>query len=233
MTQENGRTFDADTENLANVAILADSHGERKSWCALNEHKPPGWWTSTYQYLRSFDNFMRFPAVKRMILSAVIVLALLAWLLRIRTIYLPPQGSEIRFSALRSATTNSTTLDSSSAGQSWTKPNTTQIIGFMYFGRRKTTEILECYLRNNLVSNGGFLDEIHFIVNTDDVEDLQYLAEIVGQVNEYKEVHVDGPKERTTAYEAMLRASVVRGALMVKLDDDLVSVWSGNQQFLC
>ena len=214
--------MDADSGSFADDTISAESNGEWKGWRKLGQQRPPKWWTSTQQFLQSFDHFMRLPPVKRIILSAVIALALLAWLLRIRTAYFPPQSSRSGLSTLVLPTPSPTALKVPSENESWTKPNVTRIIGFMYYGRRQTVEILECYLRKNLVSNGGFLDELHFIINTDNVEDLLYLSDIVSQVDEYKQILVDGLKERGTAYEAMLKASLTRGALMVKIDDDLV-----------
>ena len=40
------------------------------------------------------------------------------------------------------------------------RPIDTRIIGLIFFGRRDRALILDCYLKNNLVSSGGWLDEV-------------------------------------------------------------------------
>jgi hypothetical protein len=40
------------------------------------------------------------------------------------------------------------------------RPKDTRIIGLIFFGRRDRASILDCYLKNNLVNSGGWLDEV-------------------------------------------------------------------------
>jgi hypothetical protein len=54
------------------------------------------------------------------------------------------------------------------------RPKDTRIIGLIFFGRRDRASILDCYLKNNLVSSGGWLDEVVWGVNTNDTGDLAY-----------------------------------------------------------
>lgn len=46
-------------------------------------------------------------------------------------------------------------------------------------GRREYASILDCYLRRNLAVNGGILDEVRFVVHTQDEEDRRWLEDLV------------------------------------------------------
>ena len=106
-------------------------------------------------------------------------------------------------------------------GTHFTKPEQAKIYGIVFYGRHATVEILDCYLRKNLVSNGGWLDAVHFIINTDDEADLAWIDNMVGQVRDYKKIEMDeGTDPRD--YEKVWRQAVQPGHLYVKFDDDLV-----------
>lgn len=51
------------------------------------------------------------------------------------------------------------------------KPEGFKIIGLIFFGRPDRVAILDCYLKKNLVENGGFLDEVHWVANTNKEQD--------------------------------------------------------------
>lgn len=51
-------------------------------------------------------------------------------------------------------------------------------------------EVLDCYLQRNLVSNGGLLDEIHFVINTGQESDLEYLHNLTNSNELYRAVKV-------------------------------------------
>lgn len=101
------------------------------------------------------------------------------------------------------------------------KPRDFKIIGILFFGRRDTLSVLECYLRANLVSYGGFLDEIHFVVNTGNEDDIAWLANMVVQVKDYKRVELkeDG---FTQNFNSIYAQSIERDHMYIKIDDDLV-----------
>ena len=102
-----------------------------------------------------------------------------------------------------------------------TKPEGFKIIGLLFYGRRSTIEILECYLRKNLVSHGGYLDEIHFVINTHNEEDLGWLSDMVKQVEDYKWVDIsDGVIQD---FNRIYNETIEYDHMYVKLDDDLVS----------
>ena len=103
------------------------------------------------------------------------------------------------------------------ATEKWSKPTEFKIIGLLFFGRPATVEILDCYLQQNLVSNGGFLDELHFVVNTAKKQDLEYLDKLVGQVEGYKKIVIE-----KLGYQSIWEHTVERNNMYIKIDDDLV-----------
>lgn len=106
-------------------------------------------------------------------------------------------------------------------GTTFQKPEGFKIIGLLFFGRRATMSILECYLRNNLVAYGGFLDEIHFITNTGDEDDLAWLAQMVDEVDDYIRVDLE-QAGYVRDFNRIYAESLKRDNMYVKLDDDLV-----------
>ena len=81
--------------------------------------------------------------------------------------------------------------------------------------------MLECYLRANLVSHGGFLDEIHFVVNTGNKDDIAWLAKMVAQVKDYKRVELE-EDGFTQNFNSIYAQSIERDHMYIKIDDDLV-----------
>lgn len=101
---------------------------------------------------------------------------------------------------------------------SWVKPEGIKIIALIFYGRPVTVSILDCYMKQNLVSNGGFLDEVHWAVNTNDKNDLRYLDGLVETSDEYKKIVLPG-----LGFESIWEHAVKRGNLYIKIDDDIVS----------
>ncbi|KAL8920436.1 MAG: hypothetical protein Q9172_004483 [Xanthocarpia lactea] len=99
------------------------------------------------------------------------------------------------------------------------KPVDFKIIGLIFFGRPPTIAILDCYLKKNLVTNGGFLDEVHFVVNTDRKDDIKYLDKLVKTSKLYKKITL--PKGEL-GYNVVWEHSVVPENMYVKIDDDMV-----------
>lgn len=98
------------------------------------------------------------------------------------------------------------------------KPKDFKIIGLVFFGRPPVVAILDCYLKKNLVSNGGFLDEVLWAVNTHEAEDLKYLEELIKTSENYKKV--DLPQD---GYKAIWANAVEDGPMYIKIDDDMAS----------
>ena len=105
------------------------------------------------------------------------------------------------------------------------KPKDVKVYGLVFYGRRRTVSVLDCYLRKNLVKNGGWFDEVHFLINTQDEDDLAWIHDVLPQVPEYKGIQL---KEGTATWDFEsvwrqgLSAASREDAIYVKLDDDLL-----------
>lgn len=98
------------------------------------------------------------------------------------------------------------------------KPVDFKIIGLIFFGRPPVVAILDCYLKKNLVTNGGFLDEVHFVVNTDKKEDIKYLDGLVKTSKLYKKIELP-----ELGYNSVWQHSIEPEHMYIKIDDDMVS----------
>jgi hypothetical protein len=54
-----------------------------------------------------------------------------------------------------------------------------RVVVAIFFGRKPSVEILNVYIQRNLRRNGGMIDEVQFLVNTDKQPDLDYLSELL------------------------------------------------------
>ena len=99
------------------------------------------------------------------------------------------------------------------------RPKDTKIVGLIFFGRRDRASILDCYLKKNLASKGGWLDEVVWGVNTDDTDDLAYLDELLPTSSAYRKVEL-----QDRSYFGLWNESVEAGNIYVKLDDDVVYI---------
>ena len=99
----------------------------------------------------------------------------------------------------------------------WEKPEGFQIIGLIFFGRPPVVAILDCYLKKNLVTNGGWLDKVKFVVNTEREDDIAYLDVLVDGEELYEKVTI-GEKGYNKGWEY----GVDSENLYIKIDDDIV-----------
>ncbi|KAL4787527.1 hypothetical protein BJX76DRAFT_299546 [Aspergillus varians] len=67
----------------------------------------------------------------------------------------------------------------------FSNPKDVAIVALVPFHQRRQTEILDCYLRRNLASNGGFLNQVVFIPQTNHTESLGWLASTVDRESSY------------------------------------------------
>lgn len=111
--------------------------------------------------------------------------------------------------------------DEHKAVKQWKKPEGFKIIGLIFFGRPSVVAILDCYLKKNLVTAGGWLDEVHFVVNTEKEDDINYLDELVKTSPLYKKIIIP-----SLGYNAVWRNAVEREHMYIKIDDDIVSIYS-------
>ncbi|KAL9131352.1 MAG: hypothetical protein Q9217_000679 [Psora testacea] len=103
----------------------------------------------------------------------------------------------------------------------WTKPTDFRIIGLIFFGRPASVAILNCYLEKNMVANGGWLDEVHFVVNTDKKDDIKWLNQLVKTRKYYRKVDLGETEKGSNGYNAVW-ATVERDNMYIKIDDDII-----------
>jgi hypothetical protein len=105
------------------------------------------------------------------------------------------------------------------ARKRYQKPVGPKIIGLIFYGRRDRAAVLDCYVKQNLVVNGGWLDEVIWGVNTNDADDLVYLEEIIPTAPFYRQLQLE-----ETGYVNLWNQSVERGNIYIKIDDDVVYI---------
>ena len=98
------------------------------------------------------------------------------------------------------------------------------IVALVFYGRRQYVEILDCYLRRNLASNGGTLDEVRFVLGTEDQDDLEWVYALVDSVEGYSTIELSTPAGAHN-YQAMWLQSTDPDAIYVKIDDDMVRLF--------
>ncbi|KAI0406882.1 hypothetical protein F4802DRAFT_80537 [Xylaria palmicola] len=104
----------------------------------------------------------------------------------------------------------------------WKKPDGIAVKALIFYGRKRTVDFLDCYLQQNLAVNGGYLDEVWFMVHTDIREDLVYLDKLIEQRPQYKVVR-PGECEGFN-YACMWNPVVEDNTIYVKIDDDIVFI---------
>ncbi|KAI1379530.1 hypothetical protein F4677DRAFT_442507 [Hypoxylon crocopeplum] len=105
----------------------------------------------------------------------------------------------------------------------WKKPAGIKIVALIFYGRKRTVDFLDCYLQQNLAVNGGYLDEIRFMVHTNKEEDVKYLEELVSQREQQYRIVEAGPCEGTS-YGCIWDSVVEDDTIYVKIDDDIVFI---------
>ncbi|KAJ9412840.1 hypothetical protein QL093DRAFT_2518936 [Fusarium oxysporum] len=101
------------------------------------------------------------------------------------------------------------------------KPEGVIVSGFVFYGRKSRVSSMRCYLERNLVDNGGWLDEVLWVANTQNEGDLDYLDEIIASNPEkYKKIIPEKPLSTYTYYKAW--QLLERGKYYVKIDDDIL-----------
>ena len=78
-------------------------------------------------------------------------------------------------------------------------------------------------MQQNLVENGGSLDEVQFVVKTNDAEDLKWLDELVDTSSSYRKVDLPN----TNINFGQVWDIFERGTMYVKIDDDVVQITHG------
>lgn len=94
-----------------------------------------------------------------------------------------------------------------------------RISALIFAGRQEFLSILDCYLKRNLVRNGGWLDEVLWIIRTDSEADQKYLHDLVEATPEYVSRIVRTKEERIYRN---LYSDCRSDTIYVKIDDDVV-----------
>ncbi|KAI9796671.1 MAG: hypothetical protein M1825_006520 [Sarcosagium campestre] len=100
-----------------------------------------------------------------------------------------------------------------------------RVVALVFFGRRDRVSILDCYLKENLVSNGGILDEVQFVAKTEDKEDLKWLDKAVAGTVSYTKISIrKGEVGASHLLFANAYDALERNTLYVKIDDDVIFI---------
>ncbi|KAF2967519.1 hypothetical protein GQX73_g6041 [Xylaria multiplex] len=118
--------------------------------------------------------------------------------------------------------TSNLVLQSFAPPGGWKKPDGIAIKALIFYGRKRTVDFLDCYLQQNLAANGGYLDEIWFMVHTEVEEDLTYLVDLIQKRPQYKIV-MPG-KCQGFNYDCMWNPVVEDDTIYIKIDDDIVFI---------
>ncbi|KAF2455657.1 hypothetical protein BDY21DRAFT_69778 [Lineolata rhizophorae] len=98
------------------------------------------------------------------------------------------------------------------------KPADFRVVALVFYGRPASVSILDCYLKRNLVENGGMLDEVIFLARTTNQEHLEWLDGLVGTTDSYRRVDVEFEGNNyASAYDVC-----EPGVMYIKIDDDIV-----------
>lgn len=115
----------------------------------------------------------------------------------------------------------STKLESFAPKGGWKKPAGIKVVALVFYGRKRTVDFLDCYLQQNLAANGGYLDDVRFMVHTDKEEDLQYLKTLLSRRK--KHYHILEPG-MCSGYGCIWDSVVEDDTIYVKIDDDIIFI---------
>ncbi|KAI0380980.1 hypothetical protein F5Y04DRAFT_281326 [Hypomontagnella monticulosa] len=104
----------------------------------------------------------------------------------------------------------------------WKKPQGVRVVAMVFYGRRRNVDILDCYLRQNLAVNGGYVDEVWFMVHTEKKEDVDWLREFVRDVPGYTFMDLGACTKQ--GYGCMWEYAVEDDTIYIKIDDDILYI---------
>ncbi|KAI1470340.1 uncharacterized protein F4812DRAFT_449895 [Daldinia caldariorum] len=123
--------------------------------------------------------------------------------------------------AQRNTTTPS--LKSYAPEGGWKKPEGIRIVALVFYGRKRTVDFLDCYLQQNLAVNGGYVDEVRFMVHTNNEDDLKYLKNLVSQRKSQYFIVESGSCEGSS-YGCIWDSVIEDDTIYVKIDDDIIFI---------
>ncbi|RFU76574.1 hypothetical protein TARUN_5659 [Trichoderma arundinaceum] len=102
------------------------------------------------------------------------------------------------------------------AGVKWKRPaEARKVMGLIFYGRRSTVSILDCYLKN-----GGILDGVIFLQRTTEEEDLKFLEKLLASEPDYEKWEIDMSEGGFASSYDLIQDDV----MYVKMDDDIVYI---------
>ncbi|KAI1073854.1 hypothetical protein F5B20DRAFT_565665 [Whalleya microplaca] len=104
----------------------------------------------------------------------------------------------------------------------WKKPEGLKVVAMVFYGRKRNVDILDCYLRQNLASYGGYLDEVWFMVHTTIKDDVEWLRDFVEAEQEYK--FMDLGRCTTDDYGCIWEYPNEDDTMYLKIDDDILYI---------
>ncbi|KAI1135437.1 hypothetical protein F5Y05DRAFT_421396 [Hypoxylon sp. FL0543] len=150
------------------------------------------------------------------------------------TVYTPPKPSkekycttwpvdaEGEYNLQKVDRTRKYKLDSIAPKGGWKKPKGIKVVGMVFYGRKRYVDLLDCYLQQNLASNGGYLDEVWIMAHTKNEDDIAWAEDLVRRIPEYKIVGKDVCVGKT--YSCMWNYAVEDKTIYIKIDDDIVFI---------
>ena len=194
------------------IGLTSHSHEERDSFDELSDAEENlSSLPNTAASQKRLPSFARPKAAHvRYLCAAVAVFIVLGWL------FIPPNPRSRQHEHHRQRPIETTP---GHEPLRLNRPEDTKIIGLVFYGRRDRSSILDCYVRNNLRVNGGWLDEVAWGVNTENKDDLAYLELLLATTPEYRKVEL-----RHKSYVGLWEESIEPGNIYVKLDDDIVFI---------
>ncbi|KAH7029658.1 uncharacterized protein B0I36DRAFT_244834, partial [Microdochium trichocladiopsis] len=97
-----------------------------------------------------------------------------------------------------------------------------RVVELVFHGRKDRASCLWAYLQRNMIDKGGWLEEVLWIVNTNNDEDLQHLEDIVAtDPSRHRKADFSQDILTTNTYYKAWQ-HLQRGKYYVKIDDDIV-----------
>ncbi|XXG98245.1 hypothetical protein Hte_004568 [Hypoxylon texense] len=137
--------------------------------------------------------------------------------------YTPAPSQQRNGTATTATTATTPALKSYAPKGGWKKPAGIKIVALVFYGRKRTVDFLDCYLLQNLAANGGYLDEIRFMVHTNKEEDIAYLKDLVSKREEHYHI-VDGGPCEGTSFGCIWDSVVEDNTIYIKIDDDIIFI---------
>ncbi|KAJ9638748.1 hypothetical protein H2201_008829 [Coniosporium apollinis] len=104
-------------------------------------------------------------------------------------------------------------------GSLFEKPEGLKVVGYIFYGRWDRVQVLDCYMKRNLVKNGGMMDKVIWLENTNKETDIEALKGLLASESDYEHRFA----KKVGGYSG-LWDSLDADTMYIKLDDDIVYV---------